>query len=87
MPCYPHICKKCNHEWEDTYSIHVPVPTICPNCNEEGFVQRQISVPGNVTVELTGRELVTKLWKEGKDLARQARTNEKLARSLYGSNE
>jgi putative FmdB family regulatory protein len=84
MPTYPHICRNCNHEWEDTYSIKQDPPTLCPNCNVDGYVKRQISIPGNVTVELTGRELVTKLWKEGKELAKQARKDEKLAHDLYG---
>jgi len=87
MPTYSHICLKCNQEFEDIYSIHAPVPNTCPLCKEEGFVQRQISCNISANVELTGRDLVTKLWKEGKDLARQARKDEKLARTLYGSND
>ncbi|MCK9567821.1 zinc ribbon domain-containing protein [Candidatus Pacearchaeota archaeon] len=85
MPTYLHICNACNQEFEDIYSIHAAVPTVCPNCNVEGQVKRLISCNVSANVELTGRELVQKLWKEGKDLARQARTDEKLARTLYGS--
>ena len=84
MPNYDHRCNSCQHEWEDTYSIKDPVPTICPNCNVDGQVQRLISSNVSAQVELTGRELVNKLWKEGKDLARQARKDEKLAHNLYG---
>jgi putative FmdB family regulatory protein len=85
MPTYEHACSNCNHEWEDTYSIKQDPPIVCPNCKEEGNVKRLISMPAGVTVELTGRELVTKLWKEGKDLARQARKDENLAHNLYGN--
>jgi putative FmdB family regulatory protein len=86
MPTYCHICKACQQEFEDIYSIHAPVPTVCPLCNVEGQVKRLISGNVSANVELTGRELVQKLWKEGKDLARQARKDEKLARTLYGRN-
>ena len=85
MPTYEHACKNCAHEWEDTYSIHAAVPNTCPNCKEEGHVKRLISGNVSATVILEGRELVEKLWKEGKDLARQARKDEKLAQNLYGS--
>jgi len=89
MPVYEHICENenCNYEWEDTYSIKAPVPNICPNCKVIGKVKRLISMPSGVVVELTGRDLVQKLWKEGKDIARQARKDETLARNLYGSKD
>jgi putative FmdB family regulatory protein len=87
MPTYEHKCFSCQQEFEDTYSIHAAVPTVCPLCNVEGQVKRLISGNVSANVELTGRELVQKLWKEGKDLARQARKDEKLARSLYGRND
>jgi putative FmdB family regulatory protein len=87
MPTYEHKCEACQQEFEDTYSIHAAVPTVCPLCNAEGQVKRLISGNVSANVELTGRELVQKLWKEGKDLARQARKDEKLARTLYGSND
>jgi putative FmdB family regulatory protein len=87
MPTYSHICKNCNQEFEDTYSIHASVPTTCPLCNVDGYVTRQIYGLTTSIVELAGRELVQKLWKEGKDMARQARKDERLARNLYGSND
>lgn len=87
MPTYDHICQACNQEFEDTYSIHADIPNVCPLCKTEGQIRRLISCQVSANVELTGRELVQKLWKEGKDLARQARKDEKLARSLYGSND
>ncbi len=85
MPTYCHICNACHKEFEDTYSIHAPVPTKCPNCNTEGQVKRLISSNVSTNVELSGRELVNKLWKEGKELARQARKDETLAHNLYGN--
>ena len=84
MPTYEHQCEICEHIFEDTYSINDPVPTTCPKCGVDGKVKRLISRPGSTKVELYGRELYDKLWKEGKDLAKQARTNENLAENLYG---
>lgn len=84
MPAYDHLCKSCNHEWSDFYSIHAAAPTVCPSCNVDGQVMRLISKPGNVKVELQGRELIQQLWKEGKDLAKKARTNENIAADIYG---
>jgi putative FmdB family regulatory protein len=85
MPTYEHKCNACGHEWEETYSIKDSVPTVCPECKVEGKVQRLISMPAGVKVELEGRELVQKLWKEGKDLARKARKDDNLAANLYGT--
>jgi putative FmdB family regulatory protein len=83
MPSYDHICGNCQHEWEDTYSIHAEVPDTCPNCQVKGQVKRLISLP-SVKVELTGRDLVNKLRAEGKELARRARKDDSLAADLYG---
>lgn len=84
MPTYEHECKACKHQWEETYSIHAAVPTVCPECKIDGQVQRLISGGGGVKVELHGKELVQQLWKEGKQLAKEARKNETLAANLYG---
>lgn len=84
MPNYEHLCKACGHEWEQHYSIHDEVPSVCPSCKEEGQVQRLISGGHVVKVELQGKELVQKLWKEGKQLAKEARKNENLSANLYG---
>ena len=85
MPTYEHKCNSCGHEWEEIYSMNDPVPTVCPECKTEGQVQRLISMPAGVRVELEGRERVEKLWKEGKELARKARKDENLAADLYGT--
>ena len=83
MPTYEHKCRECEHQWEEVYSMHDDPPTTCPECECEN-VYRMIFAPGKVEVMLEGRELAQKLWKEGKDLARKARTDEKLAADLYG---
>jgi putative FmdB family regulatory protein len=84
MPTYEHKCNSCGHEWEEDYSIKDPVPTVCPECKIEGQVKRLISLPAGVKVEVEGRELVNKLWKEGKEIARQAKKDENLAANIYG---
>ena len=85
MPTYEHLCEYCGHEWEDIYSMNDPVPNICPKCNTDGKVKRLISTPGLGKVELQGRDLINKLRKEGKDLARRAQTDDNLAADLYGT--
>lgn len=87
MPTYEHECSKCEYIWEDIYSIHDSVPTVCPNCKSEGTVKRIISRPGTGQVILTGKELVAQLRKEGKELAKKARKDENLAANLYGTNK
>ena len=83
MPTYEHKCRECSHQWELIYGMSDDPPTICPKCKEEN-VYRMISAPGAVKVRLEGKELVKQLWKEGKDLAHKAKTNENLANELYG---
>jgi putative FmdB family regulatory protein len=84
MPTYEHRCNQCSHKWEEIYSIHDSVPTLCPSCKTEGFVQRLLSLP-MIKVELYGRELYSKLRAEGKQIAKEAEKNEKLAENLYGA--
>lgn len=85
MPIYDHECTnpECMNAWEDIYSMNTEPPKVCPKCNQE-TAKRIISRPGQGKVELTGHDLVKKLWAEGKALAKEARTNEKLAQDLYG---
>lgn len=85
MPTYEHGCTQCGYEWEDIYSIHDQVPDTCPQCQSKGTVKRYISVTGPGKVELKGSDLVKKLWKEGKDLAKQAKKDDNLAANLYGT--
>ena len=84
MPTYEHRCRECAHEWEQIYKMDEDPPTVCPECKKEN-VFRLISMPGKVEVILEGRELVQKLWKEGKDIARKAKSNENLAHNLWGN--
>jgi putative FmdB family regulatory protein len=82
---YSHLCKNCSHKWEDVYSIHDDPPTVCPSCKTEGSVQRLITGAPYTKVELYGRELVSKLRAEGKQIAKEAEKNENLAENLYGA--
>jgi putative FmdB family regulatory protein len=85
MPEYSHLCKNCSHKWNEIYSIHSDPPTLCPNCKTEGFVNRLITGAPYTKVELYGSELYSKLRAEGKQIAKEAEKNEKLAENLYGA--
>jgi putative FmdB family regulatory protein len=88
MPGYEHICEKCQHEWEESYSIKANPPTLCPSCNEDGFVKRLISGGnGRGIVILTGGDLRAKLQSEGQALRKAASKNENLAANLYRGGE
>jgi putative FmdB family regulatory protein len=84
MPTYEHICKKCSHEWEDTYGMKDPVPDVCPNCKETGCVQRLISAVSG-RVEIQGRH-ETHQWlkKEARDAVKKANTDENYRANAYG---
>ena len=84
MPTYPHLCKSCSYEWEEIYGMSEPTPSLCPNCKVEGQVSRMIAGGSGISVVLEGRELISKLWADGKKMAKEARTNENLAHNLYG---
>lgn len=70
MPTYSHLCKKCNHEWDDEYKMSEPVPDTCPECKVNGCVKRLISAAAPGKVELYGRELKEHLRAEGRKLAK-----------------
>lgn len=85
MPTYLHLCKNCNEEFEDFYSIREEPPTKCPLCNVEGQVQRLVyGGSGRGIVELTGNELKEKLKQEGQELKRMAMKDENLRANLAG---
>lgn len=88
MPDYEHICtnEKCNHEWEDTYSIKVSPPKICPKCNCE-TAKRVISLCSKGQVELTGNELVSKLKDDARALKGKASRDEKVYSNLLGESK
>lgn len=83
MPNYLHGCSACGIEWEDFYSIHDDPPKKCPECKSKK-VKRLISGVPMGRVELSGRELIASLKAEGKKLAREAKTNEKVFEDLVG---
>lgn len=88
MPTYEHICTnvECSHQWEDSYSIKMDPPKICPKC-QQSTVQRLISLGGKGVVELSGQELVDKLKNDAKSIQRQARKDEKLYANLLGESK
>jgi putative FmdB family regulatory protein len=87
MPTYEHKCNKCGYEWDDFYKMSDPVPTICPSCNEEGFVKRLISaVPGRVVI--TGRgEMRQYLADEAAKAKKRARTDENYLANAIGEDK
>ncbi|HMB99996.1 MAG TPA: zinc ribbon domain-containing protein [Flavobacteriaceae bacterium] len=88
MPTYEHLCKECNHEWEQAYGMTESVPDTCPECNTKGKVQRLIAWCAG-TVVLTGRENVAKQWQEGKRMAREAKKkgDENFAANIVGEDK
>jgi len=85
MPTYLHLCHKCQHQWEDFYSIKSDPPDICPNCNEKGHVERLIAGgSGRGIVELTGRDLRDHLKSEAGKIKQQAHKNENVYADLLG---
>lgn len=88
MPTYEHICRNCQHEWEDIYSIRQDPPTVCPACNTEGQVQRLVSGgAGKGIVEVTGHELKAKLKAEGQELKKSAMKSETVLANLIGESK
>lgn len=84
MSVYEHICDFCQYEWEDIYHHSDPVPTVCPECEEEGHVRRLISLPSQGKVELTGHELKAKLKEDGRKLKADAMKSETAYANLVG---
>ena len=84
MPAYDHLCENCNEEFESFYSVKDDPPTKCELCGFEGKVKRLISFAAPGKVELTGRELKAHLKEEGRKLAKESLTNEKVRANLVG---
>ena len=86
MPEYEHVCKKCNQEFEQEYSIKANPPTKCPLCGEEGHVERLISGGnGKGIVNLTGQDLRDKIQSDAMKMKKRALTNENYAMNLFGT--
>lgn len=83
MPDYEHECTACQHQWEDTYSIKVDPPKICPKCGQE-TAKRLISLNGRGVVELTGQDLVDKCKADAKIIKEEASKNANKYASLLG---
>jgi len=88
MPTYDHICKnkECNYEWEDSYSIKLDPPKICPKCNQE-TAERLISCMSRGVVELTGHELTEKIKSDVKQLKKDMGKSEKIYSNLLGESK
>ena len=85
MPTYEHLCKACDYEWDDVYSMVVDPPTICPSCEEDGQVKRLISGgSGRGIVILKGGDLRAKLMGDAQQARMRARTDEKFRASIIG---
>lgn len=83
MPIYDFRCKHCGYEFEDLIKMDEPNPEACPDCGAKNEIQKLIS-KSEIRVELTGRDLITKLRAEGKAMAKEAKRNDTLAADLYG---
>lgn len=86
MPDYEHECTACQHQWEDTYSIKVDPPKICPKCGQE-TAKRLISLNGRGVVELNGEELKAKCKEEVRALKNDAAKSEKVYSNLLGEDK
>ena len=88
MPTYEHICNHCQHEWEDVYGMMEDPPTICPECKEQGKVQRLISGgSGRGIVQLTGHDLRAHVHAEAQSWKKEAMKDEKLLANLVGEDK
>lgn len=43
MPIYEYRCQKCGKELELLHKVSDPAPTVCPECNAEGSLERLVS--------------------------------------------
>ncbi len=85
MPTYEHLCKDCDHEWEDFYSMMKDPPTICPSCEKEGKVIRLISGgSGRGIVRLTGGDLRAQILVDAGKARQRAKTDENFRASIIG---
>lgn len=86
MPFYDLICHRCNVEFEDFFSAHAPVPTLCPNpeCGIDGYIQRLIPAIVYGRVPLTGQDLKKQIKKDTASLRREVATNENVKANMVG---
>ncbi len=88
MPNYEHVCTdtECNHEWEDTYSIKLDPPTICPKCLKE-TAKRVIGYATPGKVELAGQDYIDSIKADAKKLKREMHTNENMYANMLGESK
>jgi putative FmdB family regulatory protein len=88
MPTYEHACSNdaCKHEWDDTYSIKVEPPKVCPKCGLE-TAKRLISLGGKGVVELSGQDLLDKLKTDTKQLKKDMNKSENVYANLLGESK
>lgn len=83
MPIYEHACEACNYEWEDIFRNYEDFPEECPKCKAKGKIKRLMSICAG-RVELTGRELVQSLKKDGKKIAEKAKKDDNVLADIIG---
>ena len=86
MADYEHICYDCKLEWEASYSINADPPKECPTCKSAN-VQRLISLGGKGVVELTGRDLVSKVKEDTAKLKRDMHGSEAIYSNMVGESK
>lgn len=86
MPFYDLLCKKCNVEFEDFFSAHAPVPTLCPNseCQADGYIQRLIPSVVHGRVPLAGQELKKQIKKDTASLRSKVAKDENVKANMVG---
>jgi hypothetical protein len=86
MPWYPLLCKICNVEFEDFFSAHAPVPTLCtnPECQADGYIQRLIPDVVHGRVPLTGSDLKKSITKERNQMRDKINKDENLKANIVG---
>lgn len=83
MPFYDHLCKACQYEWEDFYSMVTDPPDTCPKCKVKGEIIRPISAPA-VRVPKTGMELRQEIAEDRKKIRAQSKKDENFKANLKG---
>lgn len=84
---YYHLCKSCNHEWEESYSIKEDPPKICPQCKVEGLVQRLITGAPAVKMILSASEFKQSLKESKHKIQKEIGKNENFKANLAGEDK
>ena len=87
MVTYEHICKGCQHEWEESYSIKADPPTTCPECKIEGGVERLISGGYSIKMEMNDAELREDVVKGAAEMKRRAAIDINYRANLVGESK